>query len=330
MRIEFGISAAAHTAILVASVIALPGAEAYKVDEIPSVPVEILTIAEFDKIAAKKTELPPEKVEKAEPKPPEPDPPKPVELPPVPEPQPAEAPPPTPAPAPTPEPPKEVAALAPEPAATIELNQTPLPLPEPLKAAPAPPPTEPKPEKAETPPPAPSVVAPAPRAKPTPPTTAKSEVKRAPPKRQEKKKEFNPDQIAALLNKTQDKPASAPLPASRGIADDAPSNVSGFDTQVTISEMRYLQGQMQRCWNPPVAVPDAASLLVRVQVTFTQDGRLTAQPEVLNNGGEGFDVAADAAVRAVQQCQPYDMPLEKYDTWRNVIVNFDPRLMLGG
>jgi outer membrane biosynthesis protein TonB len=326
MRIELGISAAAHTAILVASVLGLPGAEAYKVDDVPNVPVEILTVEEFDRIAARKTETPPERVEKAAPEAPQP-----IETPPVRAPEPTEA---------EAAPPKQVAALEPEPepAPTIELKEVPLSLPEPLaepEPEPAPEPVAepeplPEPEKAETPPAVPSVQAPAPRAKPTPPKTAAAPVRTTPPKPVRKKKEFDPDQIAALLNKVQDKPAAAPLPASRGVADDAPTDVSGFDTQVTQSEMRYLQGQMERCWNPPVAVPNAASLAVRVEVNFSPDGRLVTQPVVLNSGGEGFDVAADAAVRAVQQCQPYDMPPEKYDTWREVIVNFDPRLMLGG
>ena len=40
-------------------------------------------------------------------------------------------------------------------------------------------------------------------------------------------------------------------------------------------------------------------------------------------------VAADSAVRAVYQCQPYELPSEKYAVWRDMILNFDPRQMYG-
>jgi hypothetical protein len=32
-----------------------------------------------------------------------------------------------------------------------------------------------------------------------------------------------------------------------------------------------------------------------------------------------------AAQRAVQQCGPYTLPAEKYESWRQVDVTFDPR-----
>ena len=37
-----------------------------------------------------------------------------------------------------------------------------------------------------------------------------------------------------------------------------------------------------------------------------------------------FQAAADSAVRAVFQCQPYELPSEKYALWRDMILNFDP------
>lgn len=351
MRIALGISAAAHTAILVAGVLGLPGSESFQVDEPPPVPVEILTVAEFDRIAARKTEVEPVRNERAAPEPETPAPTPPVE---AAEPEPVQAPPPEPVQTPPPEavqaPPPEPAEVAATPPPQPEPKLLPLPMPEPVPepvaetpppepepaAAPEPaalpepqpqpePEPQPEPKQAEAPPP-PSVNAPAPRRKPTPPKVAVQQPRREP---SEPKKEFNRDQLAALLNKVQDKP-SAPAAPQAGRVENGRTDLSGLDQVVTASEMRYLQRQMERCWNPPVGVANAASLNVRVQVSFARDGRVQAVPVVLNSGGEGFDVAADAAVRAVSQCQPYDLPQEKYETWREVIVNFDPSLMLGG
>lgn len=331
MRIEFVISAAAHTALLVASAVALPSAEAFKIDEPPPLPVEIFTLDEFTQLAAKKTEIEPEKNALAKPEAIKtPEPPEPVEAPP----KVVEA----------EKPPQQVAALEPEPAPVavdvaepiplpfLEQATPPAPEPEPIAApepAPVPEPEPvqpPEPEIAETPPP-PVAAAPAPRRKPKVPKSAQKKVVKKPVK---KKPEFNPDKIAALLNKVQDDTSAPPLAPPAGRVEDGRNDLSGLDLVVTQSEMRYLQTQMQRCWNPPVGVANAAELNVRVEVRFNQDGALSGIPVVLNTGGEGFDVASNAAVRAVQQCQPYDMPVEKYDNWQQVIVNFDPKFMLGG
>ncbi len=52
-------------------------------------------------------------------------------------------------------------------------------------------------------------------------------------------------------------------------------------------------------------------------------------PEILSGGGSSMAerVASEAAVRAVRRCAPYNLPAEKYDTWAQVTVNFDPSQM---
>ena len=51
----------------------------------------------------------------------------------------------------------------------------------------------------------------------------------------------------------------------------------------------------------------------------------------MNAGGSPFfQAAAESAVRAVFECQPYAMPPQKYDQWRDMVLNFDPRQMYGG
>ena len=61
------------------------------------------------------------------------------------------------------------------------------------------------------------------------------------------------------------------------------------------------------------------------------DGYVQSGPSVLNGGGDPlFNLAAEAAMRAVNRCQPYVLPAEKYDLWRDINVTFDPREMLRG
>ena len=52
----------------------------------------------------------------------------------------------------------------------------------------------------------------------------------------------------------------------------------------------------------------------------------------MNSGSHpAFQVAAESALRAVRNCAPYTfLPVAKYDAWKDVIVDFDPRDMFRG
>jgi len=144
---------------------------------------------------------------------------------------------------------------------------------------------------------------------------------------------FNADKIAALLNKVPEKTQGgppAPLPiahperTSRGVED-------GRDAAMTISEIDALRARISQCWSPPVAGLGAASTAVKLRLRLNPDGTLAGQPELVSaSTSPVFHAAADSAVRAVWQCQPYSLPATKYALWRDMILNFDPREMIGG
>ena len=79
--------------------------------------------------------------------------------------------------------------------------------------------------------------------------------------------------------------------------------------------MDALRGQVQRCWNIPAGAADA--------------GEIEGRQEIISGGGAaGIErAAAESARRAVLQCAPYTLPADKYETWAEVIVNFDPSEM---
>ena len=63
-----------------------------------------------------------------------------------------------------------------------------------------------------------------------------------------------------------------------------------------------------------------------MQIRLTPDGGVESITEIGAVGvGPLYDVAADAARRAVIQCQPYKLPPQKYEVWKDVQVTFDPR-----
>ena len=260
---------------------------------------------------------------------------------------------------PTPEAkPKPVeAAAAPAPSPKPEPKPADEPKPEPVKepepaAAPATEvTTEPQPKQEVKPDPVSEAIAadqteadaiklpteaPAPEAKPQPPKAqtakapdrknAEKPVKEAAAKPKSDEKEFDADEVAALLNKEK---------ASGGGAKRSTETASlGGDKTTTgeklsQSEMDALRGQVQRCWNIPAGAADAGDLRVSVKFRLDRQGALEGSPEVINGGGSaGVErAAAEAARRAVSRCAPYNLPVDKYETWAEVIVNFDPSEM---
>ena len=71
-------------------------------------------------------------------------------------------------------------------------------------------------------------------------------------------------------------------------------------------------------------------IVVKLRLKLNEDGTLVGYPIVANSGSSPFfQAAADSAVRAVYQCQPYELPKAKYALWRDMILNFDPSDMYG-
>lgn len=178
--------------------------------------------------------------------------------------------------------------------------------------------------------------APSPEAKPKPPQaqTAKAPDRKdadkpapeAASKPKSEEKDFDADEIAALL--TKEKPSGGGAKRSNQEASlGGKTKTSGV--KLSQSEMDALRGQVQRCWNIPAGAMDGGSLKVSVQFKLDRSGALEGIPEIIAGGGaSGIErAAAEAAKRAVVRCAPYTLPAEKYDAWADVIVNFDPSQM---
>lgn len=140
---------------------------------------------------------------------------------------------------------------------------------------------------------------------------------------------FDINQIAALLDKRDPQ-----RHASAGtIMNPAPSlgTATGTAARLTQTEIDALRAQIQACWNPPAGATEGRNLIVQVRVMLKPDGSLSAEPTLLNRDNNPFfQVAAESAMRAVRRCQPYHLPIAKYDVWKDVEVTFDPRDMYRG
>jgi colicin import membrane protein len=175
--------------------------------------------------------------------------------------------------------------------------------------------------------------APSPQARPQPPQaqTAKAPerkdsdqpVKKEASRPKSEEKEFNADEVAALLNK--EKASGGGAKRSTDEASLGGKKTTG-GTKLSQSEMDALRGQVQRCWNIPAGAADAQNLRVSIRFRLDRSGELEGAAEIIAGGGSGGieRAAAESARRAVIQCAPYTLPAEKYETWAEVVVNFDP------
>jgi len=309
MRWSLTISVILHAAILLAAFVVLPNPDEFKVEEQEAIPVDIVSVEDFSKrqATAKVAE---------EPKPQEKIAPKPAEV--IKEVKPA------------PEVAPEVKTAVKEP--TAEPEPKPEVKPEEPKKA------EAKPEEKQ-PDPKPleelikeTAKPPEPKKEETKQAEAKPQVKpKEKPKPEKKKpaKDFNPDEIAAFLNKTDEK-HTAPLKPTEvaGAPKKGEFNVSGADDGIAATLIDLLRKRLQDCWTIPPGAREA-QLIVKVRFTLNMDGTVSGYPEVLNSSSDPLFVStAQSAVSAVMQCQAYDfLPQDKYDLWHEITFNFNPNQM---
>ena len=148
----------------------------------------------------------------------------------------------------------------------------------------------------------------------------------------EKKELFDPNNIAALIDKSKIESAETINKTDKITQDQNKSvNTSGL----SLSEEDALKAQIFGCWSIPLGLPYNENLLVRIKLELNPDGTVS-QSEILdharmNKPGQGFyKVLAESALRAVKLCQPLRVPSTGYERWKELQLNFDAREMLEG
>ena len=292
MRKSTFISAALHTAILLFALVAFP---AVKMDKAPllAIPVDLTTPSELTKIKAGTADAKDEAPLAGKPKEEKPEAVKEAK-----------------------KPPEQSAAVAEKPETELKPEEKPK-AETPKEAAPKPEAMKSEKKKSEEKPAKPKEAAAAPPKKPKPKATAK-------------KRDFNTDRIAALLNKIPDA-ANEPnpvLPSDETPGKKVRGQSNGTQMTMSVNEIDALRSRIAQCWSPPPGGLGAEEIVVKLRLKLNEDGTLVGYPTVANSGSSPFfQAAADSAVRAVYQCQPYSLPSDKYALWRDMILNFDPSEM---
>ena len=148
----------------------------------------------------------------------------------------------------------------------------------------------------------------------------------------EKKELFDPNNIAALIDKSKTETSETSKKTDK-ITQDQQKSIESIG--LSLSEEDALKAQIFGCWSIPLGLPYNENLLVRIKLQLNPDGTVL-QSEILdharmNKPGQGFyKVLAESALRAIKLCQPLRVPTTGYERWKELQLNFDAREMLEG
>ena len=148
----------------------------------------------------------------------------------------------------------------------------------------------------------------------------------------EKKELFDPDQIAALIDKSKVEEAETTRKSDK-LTQGQDQNF--MSTGLSLSEEDALKAQIFGCWSIPLGLPYNENLLVRIKLKLKSDGTVI-KSEILdhvrmNTPGQGFyKVLAESALRAIRLCQPLRVPTTGHERWKDLQLNFDANEMLKG
>ncbi len=354
MKTSLVTSAVLHALVLTWALVSLGSPPDFQVADVEAMPVDMVPIEELTKLQqgdkeAPKAETPsvtptkrPDTVENAEnvgenkidlKTPPKPDA-KPNKVEAAAAPEKAEKTPPTPDPVkedskevteekPASEPATEVAAL-PEPKEEVKPDAKPEEQPAEEKPAENPD-AEALPDKVPTPMAKPKVEKPA--------QTAKTPDRKAEENQKEKKKassandsDFNADQVAALLNKTD--PANGGAKSGKTPKAFGASKTTG--NTLSQNEMDAMRGQIEKNWSAFAGIEGLDGMILTVRFELDPQGNIIGEPEVETNGGSATAqrTMAGSVRRAIMKSLPFEgLPADKYDSWRQMVVNFDPSSM---
>lgn len=162
------------------------------------------------------------------------------------------------------------------------------------------------------------------------------------------KKKFDPNKLAELLNKqpddapqkalidkSQKQSGAKPTGDSKTATNTGPSagTADGRDNVLSAREAdmlnALLDSQLKSQWRLPAGGGGSETPIVAVSWRLKPDGMLDGEPRVLNlQNTPAFQIAAEAAVRAIKAAQPFKLPPDKYTAWRDNTWKFDPSKML--
>lgn len=123
-----------------------------------------------------------------------------------------------------------------------------------------------------------------------------------------------------------------------GLPDDMPTSPSSGDKQgeggdaapakddLASSLVEPLRRHLKTCSKLPASLSLSDNVAVKLRVQMTPDGRLAAEPALIEGTASVKGVALmRSAVAALSACQPYaELPMNRYGEWKVLDLSFTP------
>jgi hypothetical protein len=105
---------------------------------------------------------------------------------------------------------------------------------------------------------------------------------------------------------------------------DAPAIESADIASSLVTEFRR---HLRTCSKLPADLKSSDDVKVKLRVLMTQDGRLAAEPILIEASASAKGpLLMQGAIRALQACQPYAMlPVDRYGEWKVLDLSFTPK-----
>jgi outer membrane biosynthesis protein TonB len=139
-----------------------------------------------------------------------------------------------------------------------------------------------------------------------------------------KERTFDQSKIAALLDKrdpTRQAVAGETLNSNAALGLAKGKAADNSATWITL-----FQSQVERCWKKPYGGIESQNPEVAFSVKLKRDGSLEGMPVPEGTPATPYlRVYQESALRAIIECQPYNLPAANFDDWRYFIPVFTER-----
>ena len=134
----------------------------------------------------------------------------------------------------------------------------------------------------------------------------------------------------AQLNKIAGENTAPAKPNDKtGAPKHSDKNQQGADSADTATLAAALLSQVKKCFSIPAAAREG-NVSVLIHFALNPDGSLSGQPEVQGGSDDPvFQATARAAISAIAECAPYQLPADQYDQWKDNVIDFNPTRLTG-
>ncbi len=157
-----------------------------------------------------------------------------------------------------------------------------------------------------------------------PPKPQQQAAKPPPPQVKPKERSFDQTKIAELLDKRDPTRAAVTGDTLNSNASLGLSKGKAADNSATWGAM--FQSQVERCWKKPYGGLESQNPEVSFEIKLKRDGTLEAPPVPEGSPGTPYlRVYQESALRAIIECQPYNLPPQFFEEWKYFAPVFTER-----